>query len=232
MKHIKTKELPRDSQPYEKCLSQGVQSLSERELLAVILRTGTAGKNSLVLADEILQLSSSRYPGLLGIYHLSIPDFQKIRGIGKVKAVQLKCIGELSRRIASTSAKESLSLSNPETIAAYYMEKLRHEEQEVLICMMLDTKNHFLGEKIISRGTVNRSLVSARELFLEALQFRAVYIILVHNHPSGVPIPSKDDRQITKELYQAGELLGIHLLDHIIVGDRRYVSFLKEGLLP
>ena len=111
------------------------------------------------------------------------------------------------------------------------MEELRHEEQEVLLCMMLDTKNHLLGEKRLFLGTVNASLVSPRELFLEALRFQAVNIILVHNHPSGDPTPSKADVEITERVRQGGELLGIHLLDHIIIGEHTYVSFREKERL-
>ncbi|MDD7738733.1 MAG: DNA repair protein RadC, partial [Lachnospiraceae bacterium] len=168
--------------------------------------------------------------GLLGLYHLTIPELVKVKGIGRVKAIQLKCVGELSRRIAAADARPSLSFDNPSSIAAYYMERLRHEEQEVLICMMFDTKNHLLGEREITRGTVNSALISPRELFLCALQFHAVHILLVHNHPSGIPEPSGDDIEVTRRIRRAGELLGISLLDHIIIGDHCYISMLEQGI--
>ena len=155
----------------------------------------------------------------------------EFRGIGQVKAVQIKCIGELSKRIASVSAKKLLDFQNPETIADYYMEQMRHEEQEIMICMMLNTKNQLLGETVISRGTVNASLVSPRDLILAAFRFRAVFIIIVHNHPSGDPKPSRDDLDITKRIQAACSLVDIPLLDHIIIGDQRYISFRQEGML-
>ena len=154
-----------------------------------------------------------------------------IPGVGTVKAIQLKCIGELSRRMARQKAKERLSFNAPDTIAEYYMEELRHLEQEVLLCMMLDTKNHLLGEKRMFLGTVNASLVSPRELFLEALRYQAVNIILVHNHPSGDPTPSREDVLITQRVHQGGELIGIHLLDHIIIGEHTYMSFREKESL-
>ena len=226
------RELPESSRPYEKCLQWGPSVLSDSELLAVILRSGVQGCNSLVLANQILSLTKdTSYPGLLGLLHMSIPDLMKVNGIGKVKAVQLKCIGELSKRMASAVARPRLSFNDPITIAKYYMEHLRHEEQEVLIVMLLDGRNHLLGEQTISRGTVNATLITPREIFVEALKYHAVSLILVHNHPSGDPTPSDCDREVTERVYTSGELLGIRLLDHIIIGDQKYVSFREQGIL-
>lgn len=225
------KQLPEEQRPYEKCFTQGESALSDSELLAVILRSGTQGKNSLTLAQEILKImEKSSYPGLTGLLHISVQDLMKINGIGQVKAVQLKCIGELSKRIARNAARPQMVMNNPASIAAYYMEELRHEEQEVVICMMSDVKGHFLGDKILTRGTATGSMVTPREIYMEALRRHAVSLILIHNHPSGDPTPSPDDIQITTRIYQAGELLGIHLLDHIVIGDQKYCSFREEGL--
>ena len=204
--------------------------LTDSELLAVVLRSGTRGSSSVQLADEVLHLGQNEQ-GLLGIYHLSMEDLMQIRGIGQVKAVQIKCIGELSKRIATREAGKLLDFHSPDTIAAYYMERMRHEEQEQMICTMLNTKNQFLGDEVISRGTVNSSLVSPRDLILAAFRHRAVYMILVHNHPSGNPEPSKDDLLFTKRVWEAGALVDIPLLDHIVIGDQQYFSFRQEGLL-
>ena len=223
-------ELPPDERPYEKCLHSGPEKLTDSELLAVVLRSGTRGSSSVQLADEVLHLGQNEQ-GLLGIYHLSMEDLMQIRGIGQVKAVQIKCIGELSKRIATREAGKLLDFHSPDTIAAYYMERMRHEEQEQMICTMLNTKNQFLGDEVISRGTVNSSLVSPRDLILAAIRHRAVYMILVHNHPSGNPEPSKDDLLITKRVWEAGALVDIPLLDHIVIGDQQYFSFRQEGLL-
>ena len=224
-------EMPGYQRPYEKCLREGEQSLSDRELLAVILRCGVQGSSSLALADEILNLSEhSGHSGLLGLFHISLPELMKIHGIGKVKAIQLKCIGELSKRMASAVARPRLSFNEPITIAKYYMEHLRHEEQEVLIVMLLDGRNHLLKEETISRGTVNGTLITPREIFVEAVKYRAVNLILVHNHPGGDPSPSQADLDVTKRVYQTGELMGIHLLDHIIIGDQKYISFREKGI--
>ncbi len=226
------RELPESSRPYEKCLQWGPSVLSDSELLAVILRNGVQGTNSLVLANQILSLTKdTSYPGLLGLLHMSIPDLMKVNGIGKVKAVQLKCIGELSKRMASAVARPRLSFNEPITIAKYYMEHLRHEEQEVLIVMLLDGRNHLLKEETISRGTVNGTLITPREIFMEALKYHAVAVVLVHNHPSGDPTPSECDREITERVYTSGELLGVKLLDHIVIGDQKYISFREQGML-
>ena len=226
------KNLPEAQRPYEKCLREGVGALSDSELLAVILRSGTMGKNSISLSSQILKtMENASYPGLIGLLHVSAEDLMKIPGIGKVKAVQLKCIGELSKRIACTAAKGQLTFENPSSIAGYYMEKLRHEEQELMIIMMLDTRNHFLGEQLLTRGTVNATLITPREVFLEALRRHAAGLILVHNHPSGDPTPSSNDRNVTARIYQAGELIGIPLLDHVVNGDHRYFSFREEGYM-
>lgn len=226
----KIKELPEEERPYEKCLRYGPEALTDSELLAIILRTGTSGSSSLDLARRILH-HGTREEGLLGIHHLSLNELMEIKGIGQVKAIQIKCIGELSKRIASISAQKELDFQNPASIAEYFMERMRHEEQELMICMMLDTKNHLLGEEIISKGTVNSSLVSPRDLLLTALRYRAVYIILVHNHPSGNPTPSADDIHLTTKMMEACNLIDIPLLDHIVIGDQQYISFREEGLL-
>lgn len=216
--------------PYEKCLKYGAGSLTDAELLAVIIRTGTRGVSSVELARRILSLSKKEQ-GLLGICHLTGQELMQLDGVGKVKAIQILCIGELSKRIATCQARRGLSFTDPGTVADYYMEQLRHEEQEVMVCMMLDTKNHLIGEELISKGTVNASLVTPRELFLAALRFHAVYLILVHNHPSGDSAPSQADIDLTGRIRQAGELLGIFLLDHIIIGDCQYFSFQEKGIL-
>ena len=213
----------------EKCLENGPESLSDAELLAVILRCGARGKTSLELAREILSLPGKE-EGLLGLYHCTRQELLQIRGVGEVKAIQLQCIGELSKRMAAAGARKGLCFHDPASIADYYMERLRHEDQEVLLCMMLDTKNQLLGEKEITRGTVNATMISPRELFLAALQFRAVHILLVHNHPSGIPEPSGDDITVTRQIRRAGEMLGITLLDHIIIGDHCYTSMLEQGI--
>jgi DNA repair protein radc len=224
------KELPEEARPYEKCLKYGAKAMTNAELLAIIIRTGTKGIKSLDLAEEILSYGKE-HTGLLMLQHLSVNDLLKIKGIGRVKALQIKCIAELSNRIAKTTATQSLMFDRPATIANYYMEELRHKEREQLVLIMLNTKNKFLNDMVISTGTINSSLVSPREIFVEALKYNTVNIILVHNHPSGDPTPSKEDMLITKRIKEAGEMVGICLLDHLVIGDNCYMSFNEKGML-
>lgn len=223
------KELSDADKPYEKCLEKGPEYLTDAELLAVILRTGSNGITSVELARKVLESCKSEN-SLLGLYHLTIPGLMKIRGIGKVKAVQLKCIAELSRRMAKATAGEGRFFTDAAAIAEYYMEDFRHCHQEKVLLIMLNTKCRVLCEKIISFGTVNSSSITPREIFLEALDHHAVYIILLHNHPSGDPAPSQEDIRLTHCIRESGNMLGVQLLDHIILGDKCYISFYEEGL--
>ena len=223
------KELYEGERPYEKCLTCGSKALSDKELLAVLLRTGTAGENALELAGRILNLPG--YQGLAGFGRIPMERLLKLKGVGKVKAVQLKCAAELALRMAKAAAGERLCLKSPATIADYFMEELRYEEQEQLIVLFLDTRNRLLKEKLMFKGTVNASLASPREIFLEALEVHAVHVVLVHNHPSGDPIPSSEDIRVTEDIKEIGGMMDIPLIDHIIIGDNKYMSFREAGLL-
>lgn len=222
--------LPREDRPYEKCIRYGVQALTNRELLAVVLRTGSKGHTVLELAGELLKLVPER-EGFTGIRRMSMEELSELRGIGKVKAAQLKCTLEIARRMAREEAGEGICFESPAAVAEYYMEDLRHEEQEVLLLLMLNQRGRLLKEKYIFKGTVNASVISPREIFLEALSSRAVQIILLHNHPSGDARPSKEDLNVTRRIQNAGELLGISLTDHIIIGEHTYVSFREKNYL-
>ena len=223
------KEIPVTERPYEKCEQRGSASLSDEELLAVLLRTGTRGESALALARHILYHAGET--GILGIHQFSMVRLMAIKGIGKVKAIQLSCISELAKRLSKATYQEALCFSEPGSIARYYMEDLRHEKQELMKLLMLNTKARLIGETNISKGTVNASLITPRELFIEALQKNAVSIVIMHNHPSGDPTPSREDMLITKRILDAGALIGIELLDHIIIGNNQYISFREEGLL-
>lgn len=223
MKHI-----PKEKRPDEKCMRFGAEFLSDAELLAVIIRSGTYGKKSIDVADEILRLSGHN---LLGLCHLSVQDLQKISGIGTVKAIQLKCVYELSKRIAKTTYQNGITMTSPKSIADYYMESMRHEHQERIVVAMFDSKNKLISDKIISIGTVNATFVTPREIYITALNCEAVYIVLLHNHPSGDPTPSKEDLVFTKRIFECGKMLGIQLVDHLIIGDNSYVSFREKELI-
>lgn len=226
----KIKDMLEQERPYEKCLCYGANHLTNAELLAVLLRTGTKGMSALELARNILQTSEGK-DDILNIHQLTLQKLKKIKGIGNVKAIQILCLSELAKRLAKTSAKEGLIFTLPSSIAKYYMEEMRHQKQEEMKLLMLNTKSKLIGESNISKGTVNASLVSPRELFIEALECNAVSIIMMHNHPSGDPTPSRNDILLTKRIKEAGDLIGIELLDHIIIGNNCYISFAEEQML-
>ncbi len=229
MRHM-IKDIRVEERPYEKCMKYGAHALSNAELLAVLLRTGTKGLSALDLARCILD-SGCEEDEILNIHQLTLDKLKKMKGIGFVKAIQILCLSELTKRLAKASAKEGLVFNRPSTIAEYYMEDMRHYKQEHMKLLMLNTKSKLIGETTVSKGTVNASLVSPRELFIEALEKDAVSIILLHNHPSGDPCPSENDILLTKRIKSAGELIGIELLDHIIIGNNCYKSFAEEKLL-
>lgn len=220
--HLTARELPVSERPYEKCLMAGTQALSDAELLAVILKSGSREWNAVQLAQQILQADSRN---LLNLYHMSVEELMRFPGIGKVKAIQLKCVAELSRRITQTDRRERVSLRDARSVAEYYMERLRHEPREQLLVSMFDSKCHLLGDHVIATGSVRAVLGSPRDIFLQVLEKKAVAFILLHNHPSGDPYPSREDIQLTRRIRECGELLDIELSDHIIIGDNRYYSF-------
>lgn len=223
----------KEARPYERFLKFGGESLTDAELLAIILRTGTKDKNATELAEEILQLQSSMQGKLIGLHQLSLEELRSVPGIGEVKAVKVKAIGELATRMAKQSVRKNPNqrFDSPEAIAEYYMESFRHQTVEMVLLVLLDNKGHLLGERVISQGTVNASLLSPREIFIQALKFDASSIILIHNHPSGDAAPSRQDRVITGQIYECSKLMNIPLIDHIIIGDHTYSSFQELGLL-
>ena len=220
-KKLLISEMPEQERPREKCALLGPEKLSDVELLALVLRTGTRNQSALALADEILGGG-----GLEKLYHLSEKDLLAIRGIGRAKSSQLLAIAELSIRLSKLEFREKLSYRSPYTIARYYMAEFRSYRQEHLMMMMFDARSHRIVEQLISKGTVNGSI------FVEALRRNAVYIVLIHNHPSGDTTPSPDDLSVTQRIYEAGNLIGIHLMDHIIVAGDKYISLKAEGCIP
>lgn len=224
------KELPETERPYERCARLGPDALTDAELLAVIMRTGTMGKNSLQLARQILNIDPI-HKGLSGLAYLSREQLLQIPGIGPVKATQLQSIAELSKRMARNLPEEQLLLGNPASIAQYFMAELRYATQEYVYAVFLDQKCKYLKKQEITKGTVNASILSPREIFMEAMRCGAVQLVLVHNHPSGNVSPSPEDVQITRQVKEAGELLQIRLIDHIIVGQQAYYSFAEHQML-
>lgn len=228
MNHIKLKNLPESERPYERFAALGQEALSDAELLAIILKTGTREMTSLDVARTLL----SRCQGnLLNLYELSYEELIEQKGIGPVKAIQLKAVAELSRRIARTKRGYQLKLNNPQSIADYFMEDMRHYRMEVFKGAFFDAKCSFLGEEKISTGSLAFAYVSPMELFRKALLRNAVMIVILHNHPSGDPAPSTEDAELTNKIAEGAQLLGLTLADHIIIGDNRYYSFRENNRL-
>ncbi len=226
--HLTIKDLPVSDKPYEKFLKYGAGVLSDAELLAVIIKSGTSGLKSIEVAQNFLNIGNRN---LTNLYDVPYEEMIKLKGIGQVKAIQLKCIAELSGRISATRYAQKVCFTNAASIAEYYMEQLRHEKQEVLLLCMFDSKCSLLADSVISKGTVNSSVAQPREIFLKALEKGAVHIIMVHNHPSGSPLPSKADDIATERIAECGRMLGIPLSDHIIIGDQAYYSYRESGIL-
>ena len=221
----------RQEMPYERFLSCGAESLTNAELLAIILRTGTKEKNATQLSREILGYFEEGSSDLSALHRLTREDLMSIPGIGEVKAVKILSLAEISRRLVRERTAQRLVFSSPDSVAEYYMEELRHLETETAVLVMLDNRLALLREEIISRGTVNCALLSPREVFMRALRWGAVNIMLLHNHPSGDPTPSQADLEITERICRAGNILGIHLIDHLVIGDLNYVSLRECGCL-
>ncbi len=216
--------------PYEKFLKHGAASLTDAELLAIIIRTGTRNASALSIAKQLLDRFEQNRQ-LNSLHHITMQELMEIDGIGEVKAVKIKCIAELSTRMAKQHAAQTLDFRTPSSIADYYMEQLRHEEVEKVLLLLLDTKLHLMEEYLLSKGTVNASLLSTREVFRHALRAGACKIVLLHNHPSGNCNPSMEDLSITKKIIEAGKLMEIPLLDHLIVGDGCYLSLKEHGYI-
>ena len=227
---LRISNMDQSERPREKAVSMGIESLSDSELLSIILGSGNRDENVITLAQRVLN-SHKVYKGLIGLKYMSYHDLTGINGIGRVKACQLMAVAELSKRMSMARRNREINLSSPEDIADYYMEYCRFLTREKVIVMFVSSSNTLIKWEVLSEGTVNRSILSPREIFVEALRCDAVNIILIHNHPSGDPEPSDMDIVVTKRIIKAGELLGIGLLDHIVIGDKTYVSMLERGYL-
>lgn len=222
------KELPASERPYEKFLSLGASGLSDADLLAIIIKTGTKEKSAVDIAQEIL---SGRHGNLLNLYEMSYDELIQVSGIGQIKATQLKAVAELSMRISKAKRARSIRMNTPVTIADYYMEQMRHLQQEVVICAYFDVKSRFLGDKFISKGSLSSSVVDISSVMRTALEKNASKIVLLHNHPSGDCTPSKDDIAVTDRLAEGSRIFSIELCDHIIIGDNEYYSFYENKII-
>lgn len=229
---IKMKNLPVTERPYEKLEQYGEKNLTNAELLAIIIKSGTREETSVQLAQKILLLNENQDKNNLNfLREITIEELIKIKGIGKVKAIQIKAICELASRMNSIDNYKNITISKPSDVANILFEEMRFEKQEILKVVILGNKNKLLKIKDIAKGCGNFVKASIKDVLNEAVKVQAMQIILVHNHPSGDVTPSNDDIEFTREVKKASSILGINLVDHIIIGENKYVSiFSKIGV--
>jgi DNA repair protein RadC len=225
--YLVLRDVPHEERPRERMMRYGAEALSHAELLAILLRTGTQRQSAIHLAGSVLQQCGS----LRNLMDMSMEQLTAIRGIGPAKALQLRAGIELGRRITRSKLGETVTVRKPQDAADYVMEELRYLKKEHFLCLFLNTKNHIIARETLSVGTLNASLVHPREVFRAAIQRSSASIICVHNHPSGDPTPSPEDIALTKRLVEAGELVGIEVLDHLVIGDARFVSLKEQGYM-
>ena len=225
---IKMKELPETERPYEKLEQYGEKTLTNAELLAIIIKTGTKDETAVGLAQQILKLNNDKQDNLNFLRDITLEEFMKIKGIGKIKAIQLKAVCELATRMNSVTNYKEKQILKPHDIAEILMEKMRFEKQEILKVAMLNNKNKLLKIKDIAIGGGNFVRASIKTVLNEAVKIEAAKIILIHNHPTGDPTPSKQDLEFTEKVEQASQILGIQLLDHIVIGITNYVSIFNQ----
>ena len=221
------RDVPKSERPRERMVKEGPKALSNQEIIAILLGSGTRFESVLQLSARVLQ----HFDGLRLLKEATVKELMEIRGIGEAKAVQIIAAIELGRRIQQFTREERYTIRSPEDVANYVMEEMRHLQQEHFVCLYLNTKNHVLHKKTIFIGSLNSSIVHPREVFKEALRYSAASIICLHNHPSGDATPSQEDIEVTKRLDHCGKMLGIDVLDHIIIGDNRFCSLKEKGYL-
>ena len=220
---MKIKDLPKQNRPRERMLKQGVGALSDAELLAVILRTGNKGENVIDMSNRLIAEH-----GLNKIFECSLEELQEVKGIGPSKAMQLLAMNELGKR-NSMSKQEIKRVTCAKDVFDLFHERLKNEKQEHFYIILLSTKNHIIGEHLISKGVLDAAILEPREVFRPAIKAAASRIILIHNHPSGDPEPSDEDIEVTKKLMDAGDMMNIKVLDHVIVGNGKMWSWMEDN---
>lgn len=221
------RDLPHEERPRERMMHYGASALSHAELLAILLRTGSRQESAVHLAQKVInQVGSIR-----NLVDISIDELTQIKGIGHAKAVQLKAGIELGQRLARTRIGEPVIIRSPRDAADLLSEQLRYLQKEHFVCLFLNTKNHIIAQETLSIGSLNASIVHPREVFRAAMKCSSASIICAHNHPSGDPTPSPEDISITARLVEAGQIVGIDVLDHLVIGDGAFVSLKEQGLM-
>src|SRR3989344_8807208 len=220
---MKIKDLPEQNRPRERFLKHGPEVLSDSELFAIILRTGSPNENVIDMSNRLIK----EY-GLNNLFDCSIKELQKIKGIGPSKAMQLLAMAELGKRY-SQSKNPINKISRAQDVFDLFHERLKDKKQEEFYVLMLNSKNNIIKEQFIYKGTLNATIIEPREIFKEALKNSAAKIILIHNHPSGDPSPSKEDVDITKKIKEAGQIVDIKVLDHIIIGNGSWWSWIEKS---
>jgi DNA repair protein RadC len=223
---VRIQDIPEEERPRERLIRNGPESLSNAELLGVILRTGSNKENVVSLSSRILSEYSIKQLSLANVSRL-----MQVHGVGKAKAAQIAAIFELARRLETFVEEPKRKICSPKDVYTLMYPKMREQKKEKFITLCLDTKNQILKEEVISVGSLNASIVHPREVFKSALMESSASVIMIHNHPSGDPSPSREDIMVTEKLVEGGKLLGIDVLDHIIIGDGRYVSLKDEGFV-
>ncbi len=223
---VALKNWPRADRPREKLLDHGPEALSAAELLAVLLRTGTEGESVVDQARAVLGAAGNR---LRGLAELRLPDLCRVKGIGPAKAAQLLALVEIAKRFGEEEFAPGAAFKGSYDVYAHFRERLALERHEEFYAVLLDNKNRKLKDIRISQGSLTSSIVHPRDVYLPVIRESAAAVIFVHNHPSGDPTPSREDVEITRRLREVGELVGVRVLDHVIVGRGRYVSFVDDG---
>lgn len=221
------KDIPMEDRPRERLIKYGPEALSNSELLAIILRTGTKSETAIQMANRII----NNPEGLNFLSVCTVQELIKIKGIGLAKVAQIKAVVELGKRIRGYKGNDSYKINSPSDLADLVMEDMRHLKKEHLRVAFLNTKNIVIELKDLSIGSLSASVVHPREIYSEAIRKSSAAIIICHNHPSGDPTPSQEDLNITKRLFEVGKLVGIELLDHLVIGDGCYISLKEKGIL-
>lgn len=225
--NLTLRDIPKEERPRERMLHFGANALSNAELIAILLRTGSRAESAVGLAQRVLKESE----GIRSLVDMSVEQLMNIKGIGFAKAMQIQAGIELGRRLSQSTLDSSIIIRSPQDAARFVIEDLRYLQKEHFVCLFLNTKNHVIAQETLSMGSLNASIVHPREVFRAAIRRSSASIICVHNHPSGDPSPSPEDVEITNRLVEAGKIVGIDVLDHLIIGDQNFVSLKEQGLM-